>query len=153
MSAFRRNCAEHAWFAQFCRLPVQTHVAFRAVKVPSTIGRALALLAVVGLALAPMVRPAFALPAEAVSVPSQGIATDLGPAMAGMPGCPEDVAPVPDCGKDCPFPSLCMGNAIHWAPPGPMPHVFATIASANPPDDDTALRGIAQPPPARPPKL
>jgi hypothetical protein len=74
----------------------------------------------------------------------------MGMAMpADMPCCPDKA---PDCGKDCPLMGLCMMSALQFAPLGPSLFLFPTLASIIFPGDDAALSGLAQPPPARPPK-
>jgi hypothetical protein len=58
----------------------------------------------------------------------------------------------PDGGKDCPLMGMCIASALQFAPLGPSLFLFPTLASIIFPGDDAALSGLAQPPPARPPK-
>jgi hypothetical protein len=118
----------------------------------SAIARAFAVLAVAGLVLAPMARPVMAMPSQMQSVMSEHGAADAHMGMAApadMPCCPDKA---PDCGKDCPLMGLCMANVLQFAPIGPSLFISPTLASLVFPDDDAVLSGLAQPPPARPPK-
>jgi hypothetical protein len=122
------------------------------VKLSATIGRAFALLAIVGLILAPLAQPAMAMPFEMQGGISQHAAADaeMGMAMAdNMPCCPDKT---PDCGKDCPLMALCMVGVLQAAPHGPALFVPLTLASVILPSDDAGRSGLAQAPPPRPPK-
>jgi hypothetical protein len=140
------------------------------------IGHLLALLAVVGLMLAPLVHatmamgtvdsamPGHVMPDHAASdhampmadmdaMAGVDIATNMagemtGP-MADMPCCPHK-APVPDCGSDCPFMALC--SAMPFGVP--LVSLAAPLAEAGVvrPGDQSGLTGLMRPPPRRPPK-
>ena len=112
----------------------------------SAIGRLLSILAIIGLAIAPIVRPVMALPNG-----DTALADDTAMSMPqDMPCCPKK-APIPDCGRDClancATQLLC--NAVQGAgllmPLGP--------ANALPRGNAKALVGLAQRPPLRPPKI
>src|SRR3974390_1050396 len=72
------------------------------MKILPAIGRLLSILALVGLALAPIARPAMAMTAFAQA----GVTSEQAVAHADI-GSPEDMpcspkkAPIPDCSKDC----------------------------------------------------
>ena len=68
----------------------------------SAIRYLLAALAIVGLILAPIASPAAAMPAAMSDDASMAMPAD-------MPCCP-DQAPMPGCGKDCPFMAVCIGR-------------------------------------------
>ena len=77
----------------------------------SVIGRFFAVLAIAGLVLAPIVRPAMAMFVEMDMHASMGepmAADPVTPATGSnhMPCCP-DKPSLPDRGKDCPFTALC----------------------------------------------
>ena len=125
----------------------------RFVTLRSAIARCFALLAIIGLVLSPMMRPAMAvaagMPASAgvtaamVEMQAMGMPAD-------MPCCPGKPT-LPDCGKDCPFMALCAGMALN----GPVfglfvPPAFASIVM---PANQSQLVGIWQAPPRRPPKI
>jgi hypothetical protein len=125
------------------------------VKTLSGIRRLLAILAIVGLAVGPVARPAMALPAatQAPAASDQPMAVDAAMAMPeDMPCCPTN-APVPDCGKDCLFMAMCatqfLSNAVQAAGLV-IPLVLANILF---PGNDTGVAGLSQGPPPRPPKI
>jgi hypothetical protein len=121
------------------------------MRVRSAIGRVLAVLAVAGLVLAPITRPAMAML----------VATDMHAAMAAgsviadpaneMPCCPSKPA-LPDCSKDCPLMALCGTAPLHFVSQTGLivPATFASIVFAR---DHSALVSIALAPPRRPPKI
>ena len=121
----------------------------------STIRRILMSLAVLGLVLAPMARPAMTMPAE------QSIGMGHHAMMAGMadqettmpesmPCCPDE-APMPDCGKHCAM-MMCAASLSPTLPsaawvPAPQPAATELIA-----DGGSPLSGRIPAPPPRPPK-
>jgi hypothetical protein len=123
------------------------------VKLPSTIQRAFAVLAIAGLILAPLARAAVAMPSETQGTISAHDATDAQTAMAmpaDMPCC-QDKAPASDCGKDCPLMALCIASMLQSAPLG-VPLFIPLLADIVLPGDDADLRSVTQAPPPRPPK-
>jgi hypothetical protein len=123
------------------------------MKLPSAIRSLLGILAIVGLVVGPIARPAMAMPAPMPTAVASDQATVNEAAMAmpeDMPCCPKK-APMRDCGKDCL--AICatqlLCNAVQGAalvmPLGP--------ANVLPPGNDTALVALGQPPPLRPPKI
>jgi hypothetical protein len=106
-----------------------------------------AALAIAGLILTPMAAPAMAMATPA------NIADETAMAMpADMPCCP-DQAPMPGCGKDCPFMALCATQFLSMMPQGTalvMPPTRASLIMAS---NDAGLSGLKQRPPPRPPKL
>jgi hypothetical protein len=124
------------------------------VKLLLAIRHLLAGLAILGLTLTPLARPAFAVSADMAAAASDHAPSVDNAAMAmpaDMPCCPEQ-APSPDCGKDCPLMALCMASVLQAAPHGAALLVPLTIASIVVPGESAKLSGLAQPPPARPPK-
>jgi hypothetical protein len=117
----------------------------------STLGYLLALLAVAGLMLAPLVHGTMAMGTAGHAMP-MAAATTAGAEIAGMadmPCCPHK-APVPDCGNDCPFMALC--SAMPFGVPLAGLIVPLTQAGTLSPGDQSGLVGVARAPPRRPPK-
>jgi hypothetical protein len=123
------------------------------MKLLSAIRSLLGILAIIGLVVGPIARPAMAMTAALPTAVASNPATVDEAAMGmpqDMPCCPKE-APTPDCGKDCL--AICatqlLCNAVQGAalvmPLGP--------ANVLPPGNDTALVGLGQPPPLRPPKI
>jgi hypothetical protein len=132
------------------------------------IGHLLALLAVVGLMLAPLAHATMAMgtaddvmPGHVMAdhaAPDHGmLMADMGAVagmemtglMADMPCCPHK-APVPDCGGDCPFMALC--SAMPFGVPLVSLAVPPAEAGVVRPGDQSGLTGLTRPPPRRPPK-
>ena len=67
----------------------------------------------------------------------------------GMPCCP-DTQQKPDCGKECPFMAICAGMVV--PPIGTTFSVPVIPLGIVAPGSDAKLSGLAQGPPARPPK-
>jgi hypothetical protein len=110
--------------------------------------RLLAVLALVGLIAQP-----FAVGANA-TVPDQIIATSDDPSVSmpeGMPCCPE-TQKKSDCAKVCPFMAACSGITFAATASGVALTAPVTLLAVIAPDDDPKLKGLAQGPPARPPK-
>jgi hypothetical protein len=138
---------------------------------PATIGHLLALLAVVGLMLAPLVRPAMARGMADYAMPTAAVMTHAGMARAGltdtgmadtgmadadmadvmdaMPCCPHNTR-VPDCGYDCRFMALC--SAMPFGVP--LASLTTPLAEAGVvlPGDQSDLVSVTRSPPRRPPK-
>jgi hypothetical protein len=125
-----------------------------AVTVRSAIARCFVLLAIIGLMLSPVMRPAMAMP-MAIPPAVSGVAEMLdtqAPGMAGdMPCCPGKPS-VPDCNKDCPFMALCAG-AVLLSEPLADAFIPLAVMGVVVPGDQSDLSGIAQAPPKRPPKI
>ena len=115
-----------------------------------TIRSVLAILALLGLVLSPVARPAMAAASivDLGAAVQGGMTPDAAIDMAEMPCCP-DGAPKPDCAKDCPLLSLCMGKTFQSEVQGTGAPVSLVRARAVP--NDAKLRGFAQAPPPRPP--
>jgi hypothetical protein len=121
----------------------------------STIRRILLSLAVLGLVLGPMARPAMAMPAD------QSTGMDHHAMMASMadhemampesmPCCPDE-APASDCGKHC-LMMMCAASLSPTLPDAawlPMPQAATTVLIAG---GDSTLSGRSPTPPPRPPK-
>jgi hypothetical protein len=118
------------------------------------IGHFLALLAMVGLMVAPLVHSAMAMPAADHVMQMAGATVTAGMEMAGvaeeMPCCPRKM-PLPDWGSDCPFMALCSAMLIN--PPVASLTVPLTAAGVMGPGDQSDLVSVTLAPPRRPPKL
>src|SRR5215831_8381350 len=124
------------------------------MRIRSAFGRILAVLAIVGLALAPVVRPAMAVPvSKGMHAAMSGSTADSVAADAAddMPCCPSKPA-LPDCSKDCPLMALCVTAPIHFASQMGLtvPLTFVTVVF---PGAYSDLVSIAQAPPRKPPKI
>jgi hypothetical protein len=105
---------------------------------------ALSVLALVGLILAPLARPAMA------EVPVAVMTADMAAMPTDMPCCPDE-APVPNCAKDCPLTALCMVGAVLSLPDAVelvTPHGPSSVVR---PGIAAHLAGLSHPPPPRPP--
>ena len=123
------------------------------MKLTSAIQRAFAVLAIAGLILAPLARPAMAMSSETQGIMSALGATDAQTAMimpGDMPCCPHK-APASDCGKDCPLMALCMASLLQSAPID-VPLFIPLLATIVIPGNDADLSSLAQAPRPRPPK-
>jgi hypothetical protein len=120
----------------------------------SSVGRLLAALAVAGLLLVPIFRPAMGMSVTADMHAGMGdaIATDSVAADASdqMPCCPKPA--LPDCSKDCPLMALCVAAPLHFASQTGL-IVPLTLVSILFPRDQSDPVSIAQTPPRRPPKI
>jgi len=122
------------------------------MRIRSAFGRILAVLAIVGLALAPVVRPVMAVPvSKDMQATMSGSAGDtvIADAAGDMPCCPSKPA-LPDCSKDCPLMALCV-VPIHFVSQTGLtvPLTFVTVVF---PGAHPDLVSIAQAPPRKPPK-
>jgi hypothetical protein len=105
--------------------------------------RALASLALIGLLVTPISGPVAAGPAQ--SAMSMDMPDD-------MPCCPEGKPVMPNCAKACPLMMVCLSKAFRAVSTSagglPALGLMAIIIPA-----DVAMpEGLAQPPPARPPR-
>ena len=110
-----------------------------------TISKLLAALAVLGLLLAPLARPAMAATMlSAADHAAMGMPAD-------MPCCPEQ-GPAKDCAKDCPLMATCMVGSVQALPP--VARLFAPPKAAGPllSGNDADPAGLSTGPPQRPPK-
>jgi hypothetical protein len=121
------------------------------MRVRSAFGRILAIVAIVGLALAPMVRPSMAVPASKDMHGTMSNPADVSDAADDMPCCPSKPA-LPDCGKDCPLMAFCVTAPIHFVSQKGLtvPFTFVIVVF---PGTHSALVSIAQAPPRKPPKI
>src|SRR6476660_8125617 len=125
------------------------------MKGQSILGYFLALLAIGGLALAPMARSAMALPMTMEVNTSGGDPMAVGSVVAGamddMPCCPGKPS-LPDCSKDCPLMALCVTAPVHFVSQTGLtvPLTFVTVVF---PGARSDLVSIAQVPPRKPPKI
>jgi hypothetical protein len=125
------------------------------MRVRSAVGRVLAVLAVAGLVLVPIARPAMAMSVGTDMHAGLGNAMAADSAIADvaddMPCCPGKPA-LPDCSKDCPLMALCITAPLYFVSQISLivPLSFASIIF---PPDNSDLVSIAQAPPRRPPKI
>ena len=113
-----------------------------------TIPKLLAALAVLALLLAPLARPAMAMPAVMHATMGDHASMEM---TADMPCCPEK-APVPDCAKGCPLMAMCAAGSLQYMPTVSALVVPFTLASVVIPANGANLDGLTQRPPPRPPK-
>ena len=124
------------------------------MRLRSAFGRILAVLAIVGLALAPAVRPTMAVPiSKDMDAAMNGSAVDtvIADAAADMPCCPSKPA-LPDCSKDCPLMALCVTAPIHFVSQTGLT-ILLTFVTVVFPGARSDLVSIAQAPPRKPPKV
>jgi hypothetical protein len=122
------------------------------VKLRLAISRLLVALAIVGLMLAPLARPAMAEAMKAdLHVGMGANASDNMGMPADMPCCP-DQAPVPDCGKDCPLMAMCLASMVLNLPASVGLALPVTAAGLVLPGNDQDLSSLGHGPPPRPPK-
>jgi hypothetical protein len=124
------------------------------MRLRSAFGRILAVLAIVGLALAPVVRPAMAVPVPKdmhAAMSSSAVVTVIADSAADMPCCPSKPA-LPDCSKDCPLMALCVTAPVNFVSQTGLtvPLTFVTVVF---PGAHSDLVSIAQAPPRKPPKV
>jgi hypothetical protein len=124
------------------------------MRVRSAIGRVLAVLAVAGFVLVPIVRPAMAMSAATDMGASIGNAMAAGSVNADpaseMPCCPSQPV-VPDCNRDCPLMALCVMAPLYFVSQTSLvvPVTFISIVF---PRDQSDLVSVEKTPPRRPPK-
>ena len=112
----------------------------------------LGILAIVGLVVGPIARPAMTMPTHIQAGAASDRAMSDSAAMAmpdDMPCCPKK-APIPDCGKDCL--ANCATQLLCNTVQGALVKRLG-LANVLPPGNDTALVGLGQRPPLRPPKI
>jgi hypothetical protein len=115
------------------------------------LSRVLALVAIVGLLLAPMTRLVMAMPMGMQAAAGEQMAADSDAGtMDDMPCCPGKPS-LPDCDKDCPFTALCGAVVILDVPQTSLP-LSLTLAAVILPGDPSALVSLAHAPPRKPPK-
>jgi hypothetical protein len=115
------------------------------VKLRMTMSKLPAALAVLGLLLAPVARPAVAATMQAVADHS---AMEMA---ADMPCCPEQ-GPAKDCVKDCPLMAICMASSVPPLPAVAAPFLPPKAAELLLSGNDADPAGLGTGPPQRPPK-
>jgi len=115
-----------------------------------TICHLFAALALFGLVVAPFVTPVAAI-AVSMGTASAGVESASADLPEAMPCCPDEPAE-PDCAKNCPFMAVCSGMALPTLAGGAALSMPLAIAVVIVPRSDAKLSGLAQGPPARPPK-
>jgi hypothetical protein len=116
----------------------------------ATISRFLAWIAVAGLLLAPMARPAMATDTPIAMDGAGASDSATADAMDRMPCCPGKPS-LPDCSKDCPLMALCVAAPLHCASPTAL-IVPIAIASIMLPGASPDLASVDDAPPRKPPK-
>jgi hypothetical protein len=125
------------------------------VKLLSAIRSLLAIPAIVGLVLGPIARPSMAMPApmHTGTASDQAMVDEAAMAMPeDMPCCPAK-APIPDCGRDCPFLAMCAMQFLCNAVQAAGLVVPLGMASVFLPGNDSDVAGLSQGPPPRPPRI
>jgi hypothetical protein len=123
------------------------------VKTLLAIRSLLAILAIAGLVVTPVARPAMAMSTamQAPAASDQPMADDAAMAMSeDLLCCPKEM-PIPDCGKDCPLMAMCATQFLSNAVQGAglvMPLGLASVLS---PGNDTDVARLSQGPSPRPP--
>ena len=110
------------------------------------VGRFLSLLAIVGFVILPITKSSMgfsSVNAEVIEDAMLGMPED-------MPCCPKQ-APIPDCGKDCPFAAICGTQLLCGPAQQPALVMPVEFAGAFLPRDDARLAGLSRAPPPRPP--
>jgi hypothetical protein len=111
------------------------------VKLRLTIFKSLAALAVLGLLLAPIARPAMA---AMMQTAAEHVAMD-------MPCCP-DQGPAKGCAKDCPLMATCVASSLQAMHPAATLFMPPQAAGILLPTSDVEAVGLSIGPPQRPPK-
>jgi len=111
-----------------------------AVKLLLVLRRLLSILAIVGLVVAPLVTPA-----SAGGMTAAGVA-----AMADMPCCPDESAPV-DCGQ-CPLMALCVSTTLQSPLPAGIAEIQPVALRMLLPGSDSEVESVAYSPPPKPPR-
>ena len=115
------------------------------MKILPAIGRLLCILAIVGLAIAPIAWPAMGMGAV-----SDGIAHHADMVMPeDMPCCPKK-APIPDCSKDCL--AICASQLLYNDLSTAALVIPLGLADVLLPGNEPCLTGLKQRPPPKPPK-
>ena len=121
-----------------------------------TMRRFLSALAILGLLVGPLTKPAMAMgefaDANTATIHAE-TPLDEKAQMGEMPCCPDESPAKSDCVKDCPLMAMCMSKTMqHIALSAGLPLQFA-VASVLFPGDERLLYSLFQSPPARPPKI
>ena len=119
----------------------------------SAIHRFLTALAVLGMILAPIAKPAMAMPSDQSAGMDHhaGMTADAEPAMPdNMPCCPDE-AQMPDCGKLCAM-MMCAASVSPTLPDSSWLPAQLAAATALSSGGDATLSGRSPAPPPRPPK-
>lgn len=111
-------------------------------------------LAVLGLVLAPLARPAMAMTMDTPGI-DQTMMQSMSPTMpAGMDCCPEDAindAAKAPCGKDCPQMSACMASLASFTLQAHGLSFPVTTTAITYLQIECSLAGLSRPPAPRPP--
>lgn len=116
--------------------------------------RLLSILAVVGLVLAPLTSPAVGMGATALGVGPSSMqqATAMTNMADPMPCCPPEKPAVPDCQKACPLAAMCLAKCFGGLVPSNVVPFRVGFLEAMILGDDATPDGLAQAPPAKPPR-
>jgi len=119
------------------------------VKILSSLPRLLSVLAILSLLTAPMATPSAAAMGGAPMTAMEGMAS-----MAdGMPCCPPQKQPKPDCQQSCPLATLCLVKCFPNGPAATSSERAVFVSVILLPIRDDAARGLlSDPPPSRPPR-
>lgn len=113
------------------------------------ISKSLAIFAVVGMLLTPIMRPAIAMPAaDMMDMTGNSATMDLD---KDMSCCPDQV-PMSECSTECPFVGLCMAGNVLNLPAGISLALQLKPGNMALPDNDPDFTGLTHGPPLRPPQ-
>ena len=120
-----------------------------------TIRRLLSALAIMGLVISPVAKPAIAMAgalAAVAPIDHSDRRMDGSASMGEMPCCPDEIPAKSDCMKDCPLMALCMAKTMQNVTDGfALPIQFA-MASVIFPGEERNPAFLLQSPPAKPPR-
>jgi hypothetical protein len=120
------------------------------------ITRLLAILAIVGIVVAPFAAPAvaggMAAPMAMADAGADMTSMDGDMAIADMPCCPPAKPVMPDCQKACPLATLCLAKIVQGIMPMNAVPARFSIAQALIPGNDANPDTLAPIPPPRPPQ-
>jgi len=119
------------------------------VNIQSLLPRLLSILAILSLLTAPMAAPSAAAMGDAPMMATEGMAS-----MAeGMPCCPPQKQPQPDCQQSCPLATLCLVKCFPSAAAAASQEraIFVSVILL-PARNDAARDLFSDPPPPRPPR-
>jgi len=122
------------------------------MRIRSVVAHVFAFLAVLGLVLAPLARPAMAMPANmhATMVDPPTAPHDMAAMVGDMPCCPAKPS-LPDCERDCPFMAACGVIVLHGTSQSSL-IIPLTLLAIVLPGGSSALVSLAHTPPRKPPK-
>jgi len=120
-----------------------------------TIRRLLSALAIMGLVIGPVTKPAISIADASDSMAAMehsDIGMEASTSMGEMPCCTDEIPAKSGCVKDCPLMALCMAKTMQNVTGGFAWPVQFVIAAVLLPGDEQDPASLLRSPPARPPK-